>query len=167
MKKVDLWFWTLVIFGVSAIFLMVLCSGCQESQKKVWGKGELAAGWIEFFGDDNTARLDWLQTKTINEQGQRIADLNEKIRMLEIMVYVEEPNSITLESRVKKLEESPIWQEFFEVKNSPCELTLEVCPKCEDATDLLRLMTTPECPKGFDVIIKDLYCNKHIPLKAN
>ncbi|KKN74411.1 hypothetical protein LCGC14_0390310 [marine sediment metagenome] len=78
----------------AVIFLAFICSllavllfGCQTQQtpqvRKVWGQGDLPADWQGFFGEGNVARLDFIQTQTINRQGQAIAVLAERLRKLE------------------------------------------------------------------------------------
>ena len=62
--------------------LLIALAGCQE-ENKVWGTGTLAPEWTELFGDDNTARLDWVQTQRINQSGQQIAEINVRLEKLE------------------------------------------------------------------------------------
>jgi outer membrane murein-binding lipoprotein Lpp len=69
------------------VLLVVLIAGCQVAQRapqtKVWGQGDLPADWQGFFGEDNVARLDYVQTQTINKMGQAIAELAVRVRKLE------------------------------------------------------------------------------------
>ncbi len=46
----------LMLFGVV---------GCQE-EHKVWGQGEIPAGYQEYFGTDNTARLGYVLSKAVD-----------------------------------------------------------------------------------------------------
>lgn len=77
-------------------FIVIICVGVvaltitlhpmifpKENDCKVWGQGKLSDEWQGFFGNDNTARLDFVQTQTINRQGQRIAELALRISKLE------------------------------------------------------------------------------------
>ena len=54
----------LVVVILAAIALWVC--GCQEEQK-VWGQGELPADYQKMFGDDNGARLNFIQEQEINK----------------------------------------------------------------------------------------------------
>ena len=52
---------------VIVCLVMAMTSGCGESQQApVWGKGELPADYVSFFGDDNNARLDRAQSDMLN-----------------------------------------------------------------------------------------------------
>lgn len=66
-------------------FLLLAIGGCNEAQvsRKVWGQGELTAEWKSFFGDSNTARLDFIQTQRINRQNHIIIELMARVRKLE------------------------------------------------------------------------------------
>ncbi len=77
MKKTEIIILCIALLALSFIF------GCQEQQKKVWGKGNPPAEWQEHFGNDNKARLDYIQTNRINSQGQAMAELTERVRKLE------------------------------------------------------------------------------------
>lgn len=80
-----------VCFVIAAVIiitgLILSIVGCQEVQRapqtKVWGQGDLPADWQGFFGADNSARLDYVQTQTINRMGQAISQLAERVRKLE------------------------------------------------------------------------------------
>ena len=65
------------------VLAAVLLFGCNEVQTKVWGQGVLPSDWQGFFGEDNVARLDYVQTQTINRQGQIIAELAARVSKLE------------------------------------------------------------------------------------
>ena len=91
--KAILWFTLkrmrlLIVVVVLSILAVYFVFGCQSRQKKVWGNGDLPSDWQGFFGADNVARLDFVQTNTINAQGQAIAVLAERVRKLE------DPNEI-------------------------------------------------------------------------
>ena len=70
---------------------MALTSGCEESQQveqpPVWGKGDLPPTWIEYFGNDNGARLDFKQSQIIDEVVRRVITL-------EINQYIPDPNGV-------------------------------------------------------------------------
>lgn len=76
--------WVMII--VVALLTQVL-AGCQEvrraPQTEVWGQGDLPADWQGYFGEDNVARLDYVQTQTINRMGQALSQLAERVRKLE------------------------------------------------------------------------------------
>ncbi len=84
-----------MVLQVIAIIFMVLTlltlSGCKESQQveqtPVWGKGDLPPHWIEYFGNDNTARLDFKQSQIIDEVVRRVITL-------EINQYIPDPNGV-------------------------------------------------------------------------
>ena len=67
------------------VVLMIILTGCQSVEviPDVWGQGEPPGDWQEFFGNENMARLNWVQTQSINNQGQAIAELAERVRKLE------------------------------------------------------------------------------------
>ena len=51
----------------SLLMVVVILCGCQEEQA-TWGQGDPPADWQRMFGNDNIARLDFVQTNTINQQ---------------------------------------------------------------------------------------------------
>ena len=57
--------------------------GKEIANRAVWGKGDPPANWQKYFGNDNMARLNYIQTQTANKQGQTIAELVERVRKLE------------------------------------------------------------------------------------
>lgn len=59
------------------IVLTIALTGCQE-EKKVWGKGELPADWIETFGDDNQSRLLYVESQIIDKINKRLIVLEEE-----------------------------------------------------------------------------------------
>ncbi len=63
---------------------MALTSGCKESQQRpVWGNGDPPATWTETFGNDNGARMDFVQMRMLSEQAARIKRLEEFCRIPE------------------------------------------------------------------------------------
>ena len=78
-------------FVVAAVIiitgLILSIAGCQPQAEvipdKVWGQGDLPDDWQEFFGNENMARLNFVQTQSINNQGKAIAELAERVRKLE------------------------------------------------------------------------------------
>lgn len=77
-----------VCFVVAAVIiitgLILAVAGCNEVQQtKVWGQGDLPSDWQGFFGESNTARLDFVQTRTLNRQSQIIIELMARVRKLE------------------------------------------------------------------------------------
>ena len=86
------------------LIMLVLALGCQ-GERKVWGKGELDANWVEMFGEGNGARLDFVQTDRINEHRKRISEHRAAIQELEKRVQsLEVENPAELAERVRKLE---------------------------------------------------------------
>lgn len=81
-----------VIVALVAIALVVC--GCNEEQR-IWGQGDLPPGWVGFFGKDNTARLDFVQTREINQAGQVINQHHAIIYGLDI----KDPNGPTVYKR--------------------------------------------------------------------
>ena len=89
MRKIE------VLIIVSILFVVALISGCTEVQ--TWGNGDLPDEWCGYFGDNNMARLNYVQTNSINTQGQLIAELAESVRKLE------DPNDLRrLDNAVQK-----------------------------------------------------------------
>lgn len=79
------------------ITLMLICVslvlGCQENQQErpVWGQGDPPDTWQEQFGNENMARLNFVQTDRINKLGQamaessiKIMELTERVKLLEV-----------------------------------------------------------------------------------
>ena len=56
------------------VMAMLIFSGCQEEQRErsVWGQGELPAEFAGYFGDDNTARLNFVQIERFNALNQNL-----------------------------------------------------------------------------------------------
>ena len=67
--------------------IMAFTSGCGQPQQKQWGTGNPPDSWIETFGNDNGARLDWMQSQIIDKLALRV-------RTLEINQYVPDPNGV-------------------------------------------------------------------------
>lgn len=61
----------------SLLMLAVILSGCQE-QQTTWGQGDPPADWQNMFGDTNIARLDFVQTNTINRHNALIYGMDTK-----------------------------------------------------------------------------------------
>lgn len=79
-RKIDIGLFLCFILSLLAVLLF----GCNEAQQTPrWGQGDLPTEWQGFFGEDNVARLDFVQTQTINRMGQAISELAERVRKLE------------------------------------------------------------------------------------
>lgn len=85
MRKTELYLVAIVL----AVMALVFC-GCQEEQRAVWRQGELPTEFQSFFGNDNNARLNFVQTQTLNshaqtlnKQANELAQLNDRIKYLE------------------------------------------------------------------------------------
>ncbi|MEE9354785.1 MAG: hypothetical protein V3U75_04270 [Methylococcaceae bacterium] len=52
-------------------------------EEKVWGQGDPTAEHQEFFGNGNLSRLCFVQTQTINRQGQALTALALRVIKLE------------------------------------------------------------------------------------
>ena len=76
-----MWSTIAIMLVCIAVAVLIFLSGCQEQQR--WGQGELPENHVRFFGKSNTARLDFVQNNAINNQGQIIAELVERVRVLE------------------------------------------------------------------------------------
>lgn len=98
--------WSFVV-GASLGLLAGLLTGCQPEQQstQVWGRGELPAEYLGFFGNDNMARLNFVQTQRINQFNQQIiAFAKENAEQHKIMAQ----SDIDLYARVRVLENQPI-----------------------------------------------------------
>jgi hypothetical protein len=81
-----------------ALFMVALMAGCQSSQKQpVWGKGDPPADWQANFGNGNLARIVFVQTQTINNQGAAIKDLKARVEKLEEHTGMPKPAEETVE----------------------------------------------------------------------
>ncbi len=123
--------WQNILATIGTILLLVavvmFLFGCnQQNKTKVWGRGELPANYISFFGSDNTARLNKAQNDLLNKhevllRGIDVNDVNgvkvhrnglvdyivalvNKVNRLEQLTV--DPNEPTLESRIKTLEKN-------------------------------------------------------------
>lgn len=67
------------VWGVAKI----MTSNQKQSPQKIWGNGDPPAEHQEFFGNDNLSRLCFVQTQTINRQGQALAELTLRVAKLE------------------------------------------------------------------------------------
>lgn len=106
------------------IVAVLVLTGCIEEEKKttpIWGKGELPADFVSFFGTGNNARLNKAQNDEINrhrvvihgmdqvKNGKKvhipgiidlIGQLDVRLQALEAV----DPNEVAIESRVDVLE---------------------------------------------------------------
>ena len=81
----------LAIILVFALFV----GGCKESQQSpVWGKGELPADHQGFFGNDNTARLDYVQNRVLDKHAAILKEVARRVLALEAV----DPNAMRLEA---------------------------------------------------------------------
>ena len=96
---------SLVILGLLALSLI---AGCQEEQK-VWGKGDPPMAYQEIFGNDPTARLNYVQTQQLDRNSFIIYGVEGKdpngqpIRKRGLIERI-----TALEDRVKKIEDTYI-----------------------------------------------------------
>ena len=67
--------WILMIVWIIAIMLGAV--GCEEAQQQ-WGKGDPPESWQKMFGNDNIARLNFVQTQTMNQHQAIIYGLDVK-----------------------------------------------------------------------------------------
>ena len=67
--------------------LITITTAAVSDAPPVWGKGELPPHWVEYFGDDNGARLDFKQSQIIDELAKRVITL-------EINQYIPDPNGV-------------------------------------------------------------------------
>ena len=103
-----------VIVIILTILSLVMC-GCEEAQQqRLWGQGDPPADYQRMFGNSNIARLNFVQTNTINEMRAALYGVDnrgvdgkiehtqgiiERVRALEV------ENPAELAKRVRKLEE--------------------------------------------------------------
>lgn len=71
----------LILCIIVGILIVIAITGCQSQTK--WGEGDPSLEWQGFFGNTNIARLDFVQTNTINSLGQSLAELTERVRIIE------------------------------------------------------------------------------------
>ena len=81
------------------LILMIACvllSGCTEAEKPVYGKGNPPAEYQELFGNDNSARLDFMQNRAIEQLSKRIARLEAvDLEFGTVNRWVVDPNEVT------------------------------------------------------------------------
>ena len=94
------------VLMVILLFMAVMIGGCVEEQKAqpVWGKGELPAEHQGFFGNDNTARLDYVQNRVLDKHAAILKIIAIRVLALEAV----DPNAIMVETRLDLLEASLI-----------------------------------------------------------
>ena len=64
------------------VMICVLLVGCTETQQSPqYGTGDPPADYQEYFGNDNGARLDFMQNKAIGELAARIERLEDPNRV--------------------------------------------------------------------------------------
>lgn len=73
------------VLMIVLLFVVVMAGGCVEEQKTqpVWGKGELPVKHQEWFGNDNTARLDYVQNRILDRHGAILRELAKRVLVLE------------------------------------------------------------------------------------
>lgn len=87
-----------IVILMIGLVLMVL-AGCEEQNRsKVWGNGDLPADYVQTFGIDNTARLNFVQNQVINNHEKAITELLERVQSLEA------ENPAELACRVRNIE---------------------------------------------------------------
>ena len=67
------------------VMVVVICfvTGCADDQK--YGQGDPPDDYIAMFGNGNGSRLDFVQNQTINKLGNALAELSERVKVLEIV----------------------------------------------------------------------------------
>ncbi len=91
----------MVLYVIAIIFMILTLCGCKESQKQpVWGKGELPVDHQGFFGNDNTARLDYVQNMVLDKHAAILKILAVRVLALEAV----DPNGIPIETRFARIE---------------------------------------------------------------
>ena len=91
------------------LLLCLLVAGCNEAQR--WGNGETPDHWQKSFGDDNTARLDFVQMQMLEKhevllKGINVPDPNDKTKTIHqngLVDYI-----VHLLNRVQALEEKEV-----------------------------------------------------------
>lgn len=63
-------------------------------ERPVWGQGELPVDHQEFFGNDNTARLDYVQNRVLDRHGAILKEIAIRVLALEAV----DPNTMRLEA---------------------------------------------------------------------
>ncbi len=76
--------------AILIVCLFMALTGCKESQQRpTWGNGNPPATWQQTFGNDNGARMDFVQMRMLSEQAARINRLEQFCR---IGTYGADPN---------------------------------------------------------------------------
>jgi len=83
---------------ILTMFCVMLVSGCNETQK--FGQGDPPVEWQETFGNDNLARLNFVQVQTLNQLNDRVvwleqenpAELAKRVKGLEVEMGLADPN---------------------------------------------------------------------------
>lgn len=59
--------------------IMAFTSGCEEAEQKqsTWGNGNPPTSWQETFGNDNGARMDYMQMKILSQMEKRFKVLED------------------------------------------------------------------------------------------
>ncbi len=69
------------VSAIICLFLLFTC-GCVESeQPPVWGNGDPPASWQETFGNDNIARVNFVQMRMFKQMDARIKVIEEFCRI--------------------------------------------------------------------------------------
>ncbi len=91
MKRTDVTWATVGIVAVCLI--MALTSGCIEEQqvKPQWGQGDPPAAWQETFGNDNGARVDYVQMRMFGEVDARLKALESFCKVNNVV----DPNGVS------------------------------------------------------------------------
>lgn len=63
---------------VITLLVVLFLAGCTEKPKS-----NLPDEWVQRFGDDDKSKLDFAQTKAINQHGKIINDLIKRVEVLE------------------------------------------------------------------------------------
>ena len=78
------------VLFIVLLVIALLVSGCNEAQRPVYGQGDPSAEFQQFFGNDNGARLDFIQNQIIVElRDKMIKDMEVRIKALEALVLPE------------------------------------------------------------------------------
>ena len=95
MKKVinELRDYATLVMIVLCLVLALMLAGCTETQKQ-WGQGDPPAEFQEWFGNDNGARLDFMQNRAIDLQNQALKGIVERIIDLEARPVFGDPNEV-------------------------------------------------------------------------
>ena len=81
-----------ILWVIMVMAICVLVPGCADEQRsdpKVFGQGNPPAEYVAMFGNDNGARLDHMQNQTINRLGNALANLSERVKLLEVPIAID------------------------------------------------------------------------------